>query len=46
MRYYRYHMFGPSIGRLNLYIKKYGKSDTGVDDWKLIWSRVGSQLNQ
>ena len=43
---FRYHMFGPSIGQLNLYIKKYGKSDDGVDDWVLIWSRTGTQQNK
>lgn len=40
-----YHMFGPSIGNLGLYLIKYGK-DNHEGDWFLTWSRTGSQSNQ
>ncbi|XP_078483553.1 MAM and LDL-receptor class A domain-containing protein 1 isoform X3 [Ciona intestinalis] len=40
-----YHMYGPSIGTLNLEIKKWGKSDTGYDEWNVIWSQTGTQGN-
>uniref|UniRef100_H2YIR2 MAM domain-containing protein n=1 Tax=Ciona savignyi TaxID=51511 RepID=H2YIR2_CIOSA len=40
-----YHMYGPSIGTLNLEIKRWGKSTDGPDEWKLIWAETGTQGN-
>ncbi|XP_076802493.1 MAM and LDL-receptor class A domain-containing protein 1-like [Clavelina lepadiformis] len=40
-----YHMYGPSIGSLRLYIKKHGKSSDGQDEWDLIWGESGTQGN-
>jgi len=41
---FRYHMYGPSIGVLNVRITRHGKE--GEDPWRILWARVGSQGNR